>query len=164
MDAQSALIRCIELFSYNTRFFIVIEDKNKLLNPILSRFCEIHVPEYVNRENQVVNLHRHFINEEHKIEPPIEFNKIIKDGLMMEKTHHNLIGLVEYFYNIGISCLELIEYIKTDPSVEEELRVKTSICFDTIRSEFRNEKLLMFYILDYLYIRSNKDLKSILVL
>ena len=28
-DAQSAIRRCIELFSYNTRFFIVVEDKYK---------------------------------------------------------------------------------------------------------------------------------------
>ena len=34
IDAQSALRRCIELFSHNTRFFIVVEDKNKLLRPI----------------------------------------------------------------------------------------------------------------------------------
>ena len=46
-DAQSALRRCIELFSYNTRFFIIVENKHKLLNPILSRFCEIYVPEYI---------------------------------------------------------------------------------------------------------------------
>ena len=39
IDAQSALRRCIELFSYNTRFFIIVENKHKLLNPILSRFC-----------------------------------------------------------------------------------------------------------------------------
>ena len=37
-DAQSALRRCIEQFSYNTRFFIVIENKERLLNPIISRF------------------------------------------------------------------------------------------------------------------------------
>ena len=46
IDAQSALRRCIELFSHNTRFFIIVETKDKLLNPILSRFCEIYVPEY----------------------------------------------------------------------------------------------------------------------
>ena len=46
IDAQSALRRCIELFSYNTRFFIILENKHKLLKPILSRFCEIYVPEY----------------------------------------------------------------------------------------------------------------------
>lgn len=44
MDAQSALRRCIELFSHNTRFFIIVEDKYKLLKPILSRFCEILCP------------------------------------------------------------------------------------------------------------------------
>ena len=39
IDAQSALRRCIELFSHTTRFFIIVEDKNKLLKPIISRFC-----------------------------------------------------------------------------------------------------------------------------
>ncbi len=37
-DAQSALRRCIEVFSHNTRFFIIVEDKFLLLKPILSRF------------------------------------------------------------------------------------------------------------------------------
>ena len=41
VDAQSALRRCIEKFSHTTRFFIVIENKEKLLKPILSRFCNI---------------------------------------------------------------------------------------------------------------------------
>lgn len=44
IDGQSALRRCIELFSHNTRFFIIVEDKYKLLKPILSRFCEIYIP------------------------------------------------------------------------------------------------------------------------
>src|SRR5210317_1479205 len=60
IDAQSALRRCIELFSYNTRFFIVVENKNKLLNPILSRFCEIYVPEYIENKN-IKNLHKQLI-------------------------------------------------------------------------------------------------------
>jgi len=47
IDAQSALRRCIELFSHNTRFFIVVENIHKLLNPIVSRFCEIYVPEII---------------------------------------------------------------------------------------------------------------------
>lgn len=43
-DAQSALRRSIELFSYNTRFFMIVENKYKMLKPILSRFCEIYIP------------------------------------------------------------------------------------------------------------------------
>jgi DNA polymerase III delta prime subunit len=44
IDAQSALRRCIELFSSSTRFFIVVENKDSLLKPILSRFCDIYIP------------------------------------------------------------------------------------------------------------------------
>jgi hypothetical protein len=44
IDAQSALRRCIELFSAHTRFFIITRHKEKLLKPIISRFCDIHVP------------------------------------------------------------------------------------------------------------------------
>ena len=57
IDAQSALRRCIELFSSNTRFFIIVENKEKLLNPILSRFCEIYVPEHI-VDGKIVNLHQ----------------------------------------------------------------------------------------------------------
>ena len=42
-DAQSALRRCIEEFSHKTRFFMILQDKYRLLQPILSRFCEIYV-------------------------------------------------------------------------------------------------------------------------
>ena len=56
-DAQSALRRCIELFCHTTRFFIIVEDKYKLLKPILSRLCEIFVPEPIVQEKSV-NLHK----------------------------------------------------------------------------------------------------------
>jgi hypothetical protein len=58
MDAQSALRRCIELFSHNTRFFIIAEDKYNLMKPILSRFCEIFVSEPV-INNKIVNLYQY---------------------------------------------------------------------------------------------------------
>lgn len=61
-DAQSAIRRCIELFSSSTRFFIIVEDKYKLLKPILSRFCEIYVPEPV-VDNRIVNLHTYHLND-----------------------------------------------------------------------------------------------------
>ena len=34
IDAQSALRRCIEVFNHTTRFFIIVEDRYKLLKPI----------------------------------------------------------------------------------------------------------------------------------
>ena len=62
IDAQSAIRRCIELFSRSTRFFIIVEDKYKLLRPILSRFCEIYIPEPV-INCAVVNLHEYNLNK-----------------------------------------------------------------------------------------------------
>jgi hypothetical protein len=44
IDAQSAMRRCIEIFSHTTRFFIVVDDKCKILKPILSRLCKIYLP------------------------------------------------------------------------------------------------------------------------
>ena len=66
MDAQSALRRCIELFSHNTRFFIIVEDKYKLLKPILSRFCEIYVSEPIHNNN-TINLYKYNLNETFKM-------------------------------------------------------------------------------------------------
>lgn len=43
IDAQSALRRCIELFAQSTRIFMVVDDRSKLMCPILSRFCSIFV-------------------------------------------------------------------------------------------------------------------------
>ena len=55
VDAQSALRRCIETFSNTTRFFLIVENKYKLLNPILSRFCEIYVPEQIDNGRIITN-------------------------------------------------------------------------------------------------------------
>ena len=66
MDAQSALRRCIELFSHNTRFFIIAEDKYNLMKPILSRFCEIYVPEPV-INGDIINLYQYNLNEVFKM-------------------------------------------------------------------------------------------------
>ena len=67
MDAQSALRRCIELFSHNTRFFIVVEDKYKLLKPILSRFCEIFIP-HPEHNGVQINLHQYTIDKTFKLD------------------------------------------------------------------------------------------------
>ena len=55
IDAQSALRRCIEEYSHTTRFFIVLDNKDKLLQPILSRFCMLFVPN-PRIHNEKINL------------------------------------------------------------------------------------------------------------
>jgi replication-associated recombination protein RarA len=169
IDAQSALRRCIELFSYNTRFFIIVENKQKLLNPILSRFCEIYVPEFI-ENNKVINLHERTIHRhfKEKLLPKTEvewINKkmesIIKDAVI---NHSMLTDLATEWYEQGLSCLNLIEWIENTTLIAESEKAQICICFDIIKSEYRCEKLLLLYIFDYMFLRSNKDIKSILIL
>jgi len=162
IDAQSALRRCIELFSTNTRFFIIVENKNKLLNPILSRFCEIYIPEKIDENDNIINLHKYNkINfyEERKYD---KFNEKM-NLLCNSKTfsHLYLVKLSTELYELGYSCLDIIEYMKTKSHFSEEKIAEIVLCFDKVRSEYRCEKLLMLYIFDYIFFRSNTDLKNI---
>jgi hypothetical protein len=121
VDAQSALRRCIELFSYNTRFFIVVENKDKLLNPILSRFCDIFVPAPSIQNNSASfsgkNLHQYVLSQQFKdleecniFQYEKEFNSIFNDGEFEIK---NLMETINNLYEYGISCLDLMEWVKT---------------------------------------------------
>ena len=159
-DAQSALRRCIELFSHNTRFFIIVENKHKLLNPILSRFCEIYIPEYIEND-KIENLHQYFI--QNTINNTNSSVKWIDENFKhfdMED-HMKIMNFAESFYNEGLSCFDFMNWIKYTDTLDNQKKNEIKVCFNTIKSEFRNEKMLLFYLLDYLYLRSNPTLKSV---
>ena len=157
IDAQSALRRCIELFSYNTRFFIIVENKYKLLNPILSRFCEIYVPEYMEK-NKVVILHQFQLNKKMDIKDYEQEKqafirqKIIQPSLAFIN-HSMLLNLSNELYENGISCLDLMRFIEESGLWKEEQIVQYMMTFYNIKSEYRCEKLLMFYIFDMIYLQ-----------
>ena len=155
IDAQSALRRCIELFSFNTRFFIIVENKHKLLNPILSRFCEIYIPE-TKRVGDTVNLHQYTIERKYHLE---ERNKQRMESLHTHiqkwkeagllKNHTGLVEISTQLYNMGYSCLDIIEWVKHFSDFDEKKKTEIVMCFHKVRPEFRCEKLLMLYLFDY---------------
>lgn len=160
IDAQSALRRCIELFSYNTRFFIIVENKHKLLNPILSRFCEIYVPEFM-ENGTIINLHRKMNNMENMEKSSKEHLWISAKLYELEDkeiTHIDLLTLSNQLYEKGLSCMDFIHWVESNDTIDETLKTSTIVCFDKIKSEYRSEPLLIFTILDYLYLRENKDI------
>lgn len=162
-DAQSALRRCIEVFSYNTRFFIIVENKHKLLNPILSRFCEIYVPEYI-VNNNVVNLHEYTcqtIFEKNENTDDFIKNKIETLRKNIEITHSQLLELSIEIYEKGYSCLDLINYIEKSEIFNNDKKSNILLCFYKIKSEYRCEKLLLLYMLDYIFIRENTNLSQL---
>lgn len=163
IDAQSALRRCIELFSYNTRFFIVVESKHRLLNPILSRFCEICVPEYIDSDGNMINLHQYNLNkkfhlEEYEKDKQTWINsKMIALQEFVDLNHSKLLEISTEMYENGYSCIDLTKWLNsTDSRAWTDLEKATILMhYQTRKSEFRCEKMLLFHLLDIMFFRSN---------
>ena len=141
-DAQSALRRLIELFSFNTRFFIVVEHKHKLLNPILSRFCEIYVPRISNPS--------HVISDD----VSLAIGRALNSDTLRIRVCSDL-------YDMGVSCLDVVSFIQSSDKWTDTEKVNIEMCYDKIKSEFRCEKLLMLYIVDFAETRADCDLHGI---
>jgi replication-associated recombination protein RarA len=177
MDAQSALRRCIELFSHNTRIFIIVENKHKLLNPILSRFCEIYVPEYMDDNGKIMNLHQWQIQQTYPFKTQLSQDNYefidthlrndVKEYFLNNMnntpkiTHLQMTEIVSVFYENGISSLDLINWIKKTELWTDLEKSNICMCYSKIKPEFRSEKLLMLYLLDFLYMRCDCDIKDI---
>jgi hypothetical protein len=161
IDAQSALRRCIELFSHNTRFFIIIEDKFKLLKPILSRFCELYVPEPM-IQGKCINLYKYNLNKTFQLQVK---NKNRLDNLKKEivkmqywNQPKKLIDFSSNLYDKSYSALDIIEIIENDsknlfPNLENKNELL--FYFHKIRKEIRNEKILIYLIFHFINLKDD---------
>ena len=169
IDAQSALRRCIELFSHNTRFFIIAEDKYNLMKPILSRFCEIFIPEPVlNGEN--INLYKYNLNEVFKLKD-VKTHRLEWLKKEIIKTMDNKISLEDIMsfcvrlYERSYSALDIMNLLENGKFNEDvitiEKRYELLITFNRVRKEFRNEKLLMLFVLNFMFLNLDITLENI---
>ena len=69
---------------------------------------------------------------------------------------------IEKLYQKGYSALDIIDYIKNNNVSDNIYKYKFLIFFDSIRKEFRNEKILMLIIFFYIFMRKNLHLENIL--
>jgi len=129
-DAQSALRRCIELFSHNTRFFIIVENKYNLLKPILSRLCDVFIsgvlinnPSLGNKHELLpssvgkrTNIHKLNIAKflDTKTNDKLRLNYLDNEfhKLHQHITNENIVKLVNKLYQKGYSGLDLMNYIE----------------------------------------------------
>ena len=169
IDAQSALRRCIELFSHNTRFFIVAEDKYNLMKPILSRFCEIYVPEPVIND-AIVNLYKYNLNNLFNMKDvkTVRLDTLKKElvkSMNKKITLEQLMALCSKLYEKGYSGLDIIQLLENHKFLESsftiEKRYELLIAFNRVRKEFRNEKLLILFILNFVFLSSELSLENI---
>ena len=154
-DAQSALRRCIEQFSHTTRFFIITDENQKLLKPILSRFCNIYVP-LPKKNKKEVCLHNSYKDTEKN--PWLVKNMNDKNNYKNPKT---LIKFVDKLYNRGITGMGVINVIENMNSINNKKRYLLLSFFDEIRKEFRNEKLFILFILTNTFMRKEITLENI---
>lgn len=162
MDAQSALRRCIELFSYNTRFFVVAEDKYKLMKPILSRFCELYVPEPI-YQGKIINLNSYLLEKTYKTKSyktarmtwlKKELQKLF--DISSEKMTLPFIAEKSVlFYEKGYNSIEMMDVIK-NMQIDNDI-IEIYLCHNKMRKEIRNEKILMLMIMNCIYLQ-NKDI------
>jgi len=178
MDAQSALRRCIELFNHNSRFFIVIENKYKLLKPILSRFCEIYIPELVDNTNTTnttnttnnINLYQYNNNKTFNLKY-LENKKMewLKKYLLIQTIHttniHQIIDISTKLYNKGYSGLNIMQLLESNTFLKKQIEMKKRyeflLAFNKIKKEIRNEKLFMTFMLNFIFLGSNISLENI---
>jgi len=172
IDAQSALRRCIELFTHTTRFFILIEDKYKLLKPILSRFCEIYVSEPI-FQGKPLNLHQYNLNNTFQLKEvktkrlenlKSDLQKYMTDKKKYETSYEKLFAYSSKLYEKGYSGLDIITLLENHNNFVElsfEKRYELLFAFNRVKGEFRNEKLLMLFILEFLFLSLEHTLENI---
>ena len=167
IDAQTALRRCIELFSHSTRFFIIVKDKHRLLNPILSRFCEIHVPEPESMHHHRQSFHQQRLARQFPALytsddtggtwPIVPTNPLTAEDLTTAATQ---------WYEQGKSALHLIHMLSNDTSlhIDREHINLVILCFYKIKDDIRHEKTLIFHVLFAVHLCSNTDIKNMLMM
>ena len=120
-DAQYSLRRCIEIYSKNTRFFIVTQNKDKLINPICSRFVQVFHP------NDYTPIR--------KVEPKFNISKL---------SIIECIDMAQKYYNDGIYGDILL-----DKYVDHSKYIYFKFHYESICHELKNEIWILFYILAF---------------
>ena len=159
IDAQSALRRCIEQFSHNTRFFVIVNNKSSLLKPILSRFCEIYIPLPLIKSTKTnlykYNLDVYFCKDN-------ELNKMMgwirKHIPSFETgTTNDMLLFANKMYEKGYSGRDLLIYIDKCQTIAPRKKTSMLLFFHKVKKDFRNEKLFILFML----IRSNNVLENV---
>ena len=163
-DAQSALRRCIEQFSHTTRFFIVLENQNALLKPILSRFCNIYIPLplILNEKRSLYDFKRQKYTKKY-ISLIEKKNKWLTKQFTNNKNYSNISKCFNFsikLYEKGYSALDILDYIYQNYN-ESAKKFSLLIYFHKIKKEFRNEVLLIMLIINITYMRSEVSLENI---
>ena len=142
-----------------------MENENRLLKPILSRFCNIYIPKPVIENEIKMNLYE-YKKKDIETNEYLRKRKVwLKNNIKNQKNYKSnqkCIQFVEVLYNKGYSGLDIIKIIEENNFLKNKNKFRYLIYFDKIKIEFRNEKLYMFTILNLFFMRKKLSLENIL--
>lgn len=146
IDAQSALRRCIELFSHHTRFFIIVQDKTKILLPILSRMAHIYIPfPYIEHKKRHMNLHL-YQKQTHSSVEKRKHNILEKVFTQLKERKTDLLYILQIshdLYEKGVLYMDVIKYIES--TFESSQTLYTYLMeMDNIRHNICDEKMSLY--------------------
>lgn len=173
IDAQSALRRCIELYNHKTRFFAVVDTKATIINPLLSRFCEMRL-DYPVIDGVRVNLHYYTRTKCRDIE---SCNRYVND--LVRKYCADVLGLVaegrsslkgafdgaERLYANGVAAVDLLDHMKrcgvSECGMDPYFLNQLVVYFEKHRLAVKSDKMLLFQLTYFGLIRRSLFLDNI---
>jgi DNA polymerase III delta prime subunit len=170
IDAQSALRRCIEIFSKSTRFILIIQNKDKILKPILSRFCVIYV-KIPTIKNEDINLHKYLIDNKKYQDINNDVNNNLhkiftneRKKFLENNNNFNIFKSVDKIYNSGYSILDVLNYFKSNKCKNIEHINMFIIFLNELRNKIRSEQILILLSCNLFILRLSVKLENILIM
>lgn len=147
-DAQSVLRRCIEVYT-STRFFILIEDYSRLIDPIISRFCSLYIglPSISGVRH---NVHEYKIRLANKIiTPHYSRYKVLRNMISKSsKDDISIMNLSHTLYNMSYDSDDIIRYIMDTYDNNHQL-YREIINMKMVTNTIPNERYIIWYMLNY---------------
>ena len=91
------------------------------------------------------------------------FDKVLLPLKSLDETnlYEPLMDLANKLYEKGYSGLDLMSYINHSREIDDLKKYQMLLVFNKIKKDFRNEKIFILFILNFLLLRSNYDLENI---
>jgi hypothetical protein len=82
----------------------------------------------------------------------------------IEENHLDMVNVSSELYENAFSAVDIMEWMKHQNQNERWSsfeKANIGMCFMKAKSEFRCEKLLMLFMLDFMYFHSTQELKTL---
>ena len=169
IDAQSALRRSIELYNHSTRFILVVVSKEKVLNPILSRVCDIYIP-IPSINNKLIDLNNQKqidILKKMNLEKNKRLELKLKELILEPEKLNNLQvrNLAVELYEDGFYLKNILFIIEKKLfnllKLERKKYLEILIILSNMKEYTISETLLIFNALFMIFISSNIKIENI---